>query len=56
MKTIGEFFNYTLAVKRPLFAADSLRFSQTTKQAEHSDEIARREYLQRYSLNLTANS
>ena len=51
MKTIGEFFNYTLAVKDNWMRADSLRFSQTQRQAEHSAETARLEYLSRYSLS-----
>jgi len=51
--SIGEFFNYTIRTPRGI-EADSLRFSQTSAQADHSEEVARREYLARYSLTLEA--
>ncbi len=55
MKTIGEYFNYTIKVPAGWLKLDSLRFSQTKRQEELSREAARQEYLARYSLNLSAN-
>lgn len=55
MKSIGEFFNYT--IRKPRWnELDSLRFSQTERQAEHSAETAKREYMARYAVTVEAQT
>lgn len=49
-----RFFQTRQSFVRTLHNSDSDRFTQTTLQARASDAVARREYQQRYSLNLTA--